>query len=252
MQRLLGFARRQDASDARRSICARLLDGMRDLIASSVGPTDRGHDVRQDSDLPPALADPNQLELAILNLCVNARDAMPEGGALTVVGREVAIGPGCGASWRPASMSACRSSTPAVGMDAETLARAVEPFFSTKEIGRGTGSACRWCTASPRSLAAPLRADQRPGRGTRADLYLPVAEDRRWADKRGPRRPSWRSAGPFHPVDRRRGDRPHRDRGDDPRPRPRGDRSRSGAEALGKLAPGFRWMPSSPTTRCRG
>jgi signal transduction histidine kinase len=92
VQRLLGFARRQTLQTVALDVGG-LIMGMRDLIASSVGPAIEFR-VRFAPNLPPALADPNQLELAILNLCVNARDAMPEGGPLTVTVDEVTIGPG--------------------------------------------------------------------------------------------------------------------------------------------------------------
>ena len=91
LQRLLGFARRQALRTEQVDIAA-LLSGMRDLIKSSVGPTVEMR-LRVDPDLPSALVDPNQLELAILNLTVNARDAMPQGGPLTILAEEEAIGP---------------------------------------------------------------------------------------------------------------------------------------------------------------
>ena len=91
LQRLLGFARRQSLTTQAVDIAA-LLSGMRDLISSSVGPTIEVR-LRCETQLQPALIDPNQLELAILNLAVNARDAMPGGGALTILAEELAIGP---------------------------------------------------------------------------------------------------------------------------------------------------------------
>ncbi len=106
VQRLLGFARRQDLQ-ARATDVGMLLDGMRDLILSSVGPVIEVH-VRCEADLPHAFADPNQLELAVLNLCVNARDAMPEGGRLTITLEEVALGPGSEPRLRPGPYIRCR------------------------------------------------------------------------------------------------------------------------------------------------
>ena len=87
---------------------AALVDGMRDLIASSVGPPIELA-ILVDDDLPPAMADPNQLELALLNLCVNARDAMPDGGTLTIAAD--ACGDAAGErrqAWRRATMCGCR------------------------------------------------------------------------------------------------------------------------------------------------
>jgi signal transduction histidine kinase/ActR/RegA family two-component response regulator len=176
VQRLLGFARRQTLQ-MRAVDLAALLGGMRDLVTSAVGPTIEVH-IRQESDLQAALADPNQLELAILNLCVNARDAMPDGGALTIVCEEVAIGPG----WEPKlvpglyiRLSVIDSGT---GMDAETLARAVEPFFSTKETGRGTGLGLSMVHGLAAQLGGAFALTSAPGEGTRADLYLPIAQQK--------------------------------------------------------------------------
>jgi signal transduction histidine kinase/ActR/RegA family two-component response regulator len=176
VQRLLGFARRQTLQMRAVDLSA-LLGGMRDLVTSAVGPTIEVN-IRQESDLQAALADPNQLELAILNLCVNARDAMPDGGALTIVCEEVAIGPG----WEPKlvpglyiRLSVIDSGT---GMDAETLARAVEPFFSTKETGRGTGLGLSMVHGLAAQLGGAFALTSAPGEGTRADLYLPIAQQK--------------------------------------------------------------------------
>ena len=106
LQRLLGFARRQSLRTQAVDIGA-LLSGMRDLVSSSVGPTVEVH-LRVDADLPSALVDPNQLELAILNLAVNARDAMADGGPLTILAEEVAIGPRPLRGSSPASTSGFR------------------------------------------------------------------------------------------------------------------------------------------------
>jgi len=174
VQRLLGFARRQALQTQAVDLSA-LVDGMRDLIASSVGSTVE-IDFRAEPGLPPAVADPNQLELAILNLCVNARDAMPEGGKLTVLIEaaptaargELQLPPG-----QYLRLSVIDSGT---GMDADTLARAVEPFFSTKETGRGTGLGLSMIHGLAAQLGGGFALGSRPGEGTRADLYLPVSE----------------------------------------------------------------------------
>jgi len=99
LQRLLGFARRQALQTEAVDLAA-LLSGMRDLISSSVGPTIQVQ-LRCEADLPAALVDPNQLELAILNLCVNARDAMPNGGPLTILAEGLAIGPASSPRLKP-------------------------------------------------------------------------------------------------------------------------------------------------------
>jgi signal transduction histidine kinase/ActR/RegA family two-component response regulator len=175
VQRLLGFARRQSLQ-SRAVDLAELLGGMRDLIASSVGPAVEIH-IRRDPDLPPAMADPNQLELAILNLCVNARDAMPGGGALTVVAEQIAIGPRSEPRLSPGVYIRLSVIDDGTGMDADTLARAVEPFFSTKETGRGTGLGLSMVHGLAAQLGGAFALTSEPGEGTRADLYLPIAEE---------------------------------------------------------------------------
>jgi signal transduction histidine kinase len=186
VQRLLGFARRQDLQ-ARATDVGALLGGMRDLITSSVGPTVEVH-VRCEPDLPHALADPNQLELAVLNLSVNARDAMPEGGRLTITLEEVALGPGAEPRLPPGPYIRLSVIDAGVGMDADTLAHAVEPFFSTKETGRGTGLGLSMVHGLAAQLGGGFLLSSAPGEGTRADLYLPVASTRAASGAQLPRR----------------------------------------------------------------
>jgi signal transduction histidine kinase/ActR/RegA family two-component response regulator len=173
VQRLLGFARRQTLQTQPVDVGG-LLGGMRDLIASSVGSTVELR-IRQAPDLPAALADPNQLELAILNLCVNARDAMPQGGPLTIVADEVAVGPGSPLRLSPGLYVHLSVIDAGCGMDEATLARAVEPFYSTKETGRGTGLGLSMVHGLAAQLGGGFLLSSAPGEGTRADLYLPVA-----------------------------------------------------------------------------
>jgi signal transduction histidine kinase len=193
VQRLLTFARRQDLE--KRAVDAPgLLEGMRDLIASSVGPTIELQ-IRRETSLPPALADPNQLELAILNLCVNARDAMPEGGTLTIVAEQVALGPQSNPRLTPGLYVRISVIDSGEGMSAETLARAVEPFYSTKETGRGTGLGLSMVHGLAGQLGGGFALSSILGQGTRADLYLPIA------DEKAPR-DSGRSPGPLLPLGR--------------------------------------------------
>jgi signal transduction histidine kinase/ActR/RegA family two-component response regulator len=175
VQRLLGFARRQDLQSGPVDVAA-LVGGMRDLIASSVGPVIELK-LRCGSELPRALADPNQLELAILNLCVNARDAMPEGGLLTIAAETALLGPGSEPRLPPGLYIRLSVIDTGVGMNAETLARAVEPFFSTKETGRGTGLGLSMVHGLTAQLGGAFTLGSVEGEGTRADLYLPVTED---------------------------------------------------------------------------
>jgi CheY-like chemotaxis protein len=175
VQRLLGFARRQ-ALQTQSVDVIRLLGGMRDLVASSIGPTIELH-LRCEPDLSPALADPNQLELAILNLCVNARDAMPDGGTLTILAEEVAIGPRSDPKLKPGLYVRLSVIDAGCGMDPETLAHAVEPFYSTKEVGRGTGLGLSMVHGLAGQLGGGFALSSEIGEGTRADLYLPVADE---------------------------------------------------------------------------
>ena len=174
VQRLLGFARRQELRSAPVDI-AGLVHGMRDLIASSVGSTIELQ-LTCAADLPPALADPNQLELAILNLCVNARDAMPDGGLLMIAVEPILLTPGSDprlAAGRYVRLSVIDTGT---GMDSRTLAHAVEPFFSTKEVGRGTGLGLSMVHGLTAQLGGAFMLSSMPGEGTRADLYLPATD----------------------------------------------------------------------------
>ena len=175
VQRLLGFARRQSLETQAIDL-GRLISGMRDLIASSVGPTIELK-LRHDPGLPLAVVDPNQLELAILNLCVNARDAMPDGGQLTILAEEVAIGPRSDPRLKPGLYVRLSVIDAGYGMSSDTLAHAVEPFFSTKEVGRGTGLGLSMVHGLAAQLGGGFALSSAPGEGTRADLYLPVAEE---------------------------------------------------------------------------
>ena len=161
VQRLLGFARRQ-ALETRPTDLATLVEDMRDLITSSIG---RTIELRIDAPagLPAALADTNQLELAILNLCVNARDAMPGGGKLTLALEPIDDF---------VRLAVIDTGT---GMDAATLARAVEPFYSTKELGKGTGLGLSMVHGLAAQLGGRFDLSSVVGEGTRVDLYLPVA-----------------------------------------------------------------------------
>lgn len=175
VQRLLGFARRQTLQTRPVDI-GRLVRGMHDLIASSVGPTIE-IEIEAEDDQPLAMVDPNQLELAILNLTVNGRDAMPDGGTLTIgiapcaVPRRASDGSG-----PPPGNYICLTVTDTgSGMSAETLARAVEPFFSTKDVGRGTGLGLSMVHGLTAQLGGGFRIASAPGQGTSVDMYLPLA-----------------------------------------------------------------------------
>jgi CheY-like chemotaxis protein len=152
-----------------------LPQGMRDLITSSVGPSIELKLIAPD-DLPAATTDPNQLELAILNLCVNSRDAMPNGGSLTIIAEPVALGPRDMPHLRPGAYLRVSVIDTGSGMDSATLGKAVEPFFSTKGLGKGTGLGLSMVHGFTAQLGGGFNLTSEVGEGTRADLYLPLAQ----------------------------------------------------------------------------
>ena len=171
VSRLLAFARRQ-ALEARPVDVANLLNGLADLIQRSIGPT-IALTIAIDDDVSPTMVDPNQLELALLNLAVNARDAMADGGALSIFADEPnpATRPSALASGRYVRI---RVSDTGTGMDAVTLSRAVEPFYSTKGIGKGTGLGLSMVHGLAGQSGGALSLISAPGQGTTAELWLPV------------------------------------------------------------------------------
>ena len=173
VQRLLAFARRQDLQPRPVNIPG-LLDGMVDMLSRSLGPT---IDVRivVEPNLPAARVDPNQLELAILNLAVNARDAMPDGGPLRI--EATAAEPGPGTQLAPGRYVRIAVTDSGVGMNRDTLVRAVEPFFSTKGQGKGTGLGLSMVHGLAAQLGGALELTSTTGRGTTAQIWLPVSDE---------------------------------------------------------------------------
>ena len=170
-QRMLAFARQQDLMTSSADI-AMLLDGMRDLLARSLGPRIALR-IRIARGLPPAQVDANQIELAILNLAINARDAMPEGGTIDISADQAAAG--ADRTLRAGSYLRIAVADTGTGMDAATLNRAVEPFFSTKPLGKGTGLGLSMVHGLAVQLGGSLVLASEPGKGTIATLWLPIA-----------------------------------------------------------------------------
>ncbi|HEX9963961.1 MAG TPA: ATP-binding protein [Allosphingosinicella sp.] len=173
VQRLLAFARRQDLKPRSVDIVA-LLRGMEDLIRKSVGPTVEVS-FQCPPELPPARIDPNQLELAILNLALNARDAMARGGRLNISAGAEQVG--AGHLLAPGQYLRVAIRDTGVGMDAVTLGHAVEPFFSTKGVGRGTGLGLSMVHGLAAQLGGALYLRSKPGEGTTAEMWLPAARE---------------------------------------------------------------------------
>ncbi|QDP20355.1 PAS domain-containing hybrid sensor histidine kinase/response regulator [Sphingomonas xanthus] len=173
-QRLLAFSRRQPLSPRPTDI-NRLVAAMSDLLHRTLGET-----VEVETVLAPRVwpieVDPNQFENAIINLAVNARDAMPDGGKLTIetqnthldhqyTSRHPEISPG-------QYVVICISDTGS-GMDPETLSKAIEPFFTTKEVGRGTGLGLSMVYGFVKQSGGHFRIYSEPDEGTTVKMYLP-------------------------------------------------------------------------------
>ncbi|MBM0206866.1 response regulator [Micromonospora sp. STR1s_5] len=170
---MLAFARRQELETAPVDVAALVL-GMADLVQRSIGPS-VNIDTRFPLRLSRAFADGNQLELALLNLVVNARDAMPEGGTITIAAREEQIGEANKRGLAPGAYICLSVADTGEGMDEQALARAVEPFFTTKGVGKGTGLGLSMIHGFADQSGGRLVLESAKGRGTRAELWLPVA-----------------------------------------------------------------------------
>jgi signal transduction histidine kinase len=173
---LLAFGRRQ-ALIARPVDLNTLIDQLRPMLISTLT---SGIDVRQalDPELWPAHADPTQIELALLNLAINARDAMPLGGTITIGTRNVAADDPV----RPDDLAALGADYVALvvrddgsGMTPEVSARAFEPFFTTKEIGKGSGLGLSMAYGVAKQLGGTVSIESELGRGTSVTVYLPRA-----------------------------------------------------------------------------
>ncbi|MGU3468967.1 response regulator [Methylobacterium sp. C33D] len=171
-KRLLSFSRAHDLQ-ARAVDVNTLIAGMSDLFGRSLGGLVT---VRTDlaDGLPAVQVDPDQLELAVLNLCINARDAMPDGGAITVATRRLAIsGDPEIADGTYLGISVTDEGT---GIPEEILRRVCEPFFTTKAVGQGTGLGLAMVFGLAQQSKGRLVIDSVVGRGTRVELALPFAD----------------------------------------------------------------------------
>jgi PAS domain S-box-containing protein len=171
-QRMLSFARKQELAMEAVELPA-LVSGMADLLQRTIGAG-----VMVETSFPPSLptvhADPQQLELALLNLVVNARDAMPEGGRVAIGATTEHLAGDDGTAG--GEYVALTVTDQGEGMDAETLARAMEPFFTTKGVGRGTGLGLSMVHGFAEQCGGKLELRSDPGKGTTAAIYLPVTD----------------------------------------------------------------------------
>jgi signal transduction histidine kinase len=187
-QRLLAFSRRQELKPEAVDV-TRLMTGMEELLKRAVGHGITCH-VELPTDLPPILADANQLELALLNVALNARDAMPAGGTIKVSAVAHSVGARGVKARRHGDLSP-ETSAPNLpageyvlitvvdtgdGMDAATLAKATEPFFTTKGPGKGTGLGLSMVQGLAGQSGGLLRIQSEVGAGTVVELWLPKAK----------------------------------------------------------------------------
>ena len=171
--RLLAFSRRQTL-DPQPTDVNRLLGALEDLVRRTVGPAIT-LDVVGASGLWPTLVDPNQLESAVLNLCINARDAMPEGGTITIETANRWIDDRAARKHDLPSgqyVSVCVTDT-GTGMPPDVVARAFEPFFTTKPLGDGTGLGLSMIYGFARQSGGQVRIYSEVGQGTTMCIYLP-------------------------------------------------------------------------------
>jgi PAS domain S-box-containing protein len=172
-ERMLAFARRQELKREAVDLPTLVL-AMADLLERTLGQS-----VKIETHFPLGLApvetDPNQLESALLNLIVNARDSMPHGGTVTISAREERLEADQVASLPSGGYVRLSVSDTGEGMDAETIARATEPFFTTKGVGKGTGLGLSMVQGLAEQSGGALAIESRPGEGTTMVLWLPVA-----------------------------------------------------------------------------
>lgn len=174
IQRMLAFARRQDLSPEVVDLPG-LVRGMIALMQPALGPA-----VAVETRLPPTacavLVDANQLEMALLNLSVNARDAMPGGGTIVIDVREQRLAAGQLQDLAAGHYACLSVKDSGVGMDAATLSRATEPFFSTKGPGQGTGLGLSMVHGMAIQAGGRLILKSELGRGAVAELWLPLSQ----------------------------------------------------------------------------
>ena len=173
IQRLLAFARKQHL-DPRSVDLAALIAGIEELLQRTVGPAIR-LEITTDADLAPAHVDANQVELAILNLGINARDAMPTGGTLRISLHNRRADTDSPSELPPGDYVLVSISDTGTGMDETTLAHAFDPFFTTKEIGSGSGLGLPMVQGFAGQSGGAVRMQSKLGKGTTVELWLPRA-----------------------------------------------------------------------------
>jgi PAS domain S-box-containing protein len=173
-QRMLSFARRQDLDQKPVNLHEFIFE-MTDLLQRSLGPT-IVIEARFPIGLSMVRADANQLESALLNLAVNARDAMPAGGPLTISAREENLASGNSLRLSPGKYVCLSLEDKGEGMTPDTISHATEPFFTTKGIGKGTGLGLSMVQGFAEQSGGRLCLKSALGQGTTAEIWLPTAE----------------------------------------------------------------------------
>ena len=172
-QRMLAFARRQELKFESVEIPA-LIEGISGLLRSSLGPS-VVLETHFSTELEPVMADINQLELAVLNLVTNARDAMPDGGEIAIAAKTAKPGDQAALSLKEGAYVCLTVTDTGEGMNEETLASAMDPFFTTKGVGKGTGLGLSMVHGFIEQLGGRFVLKSRQGIGTTAELWIPVA-----------------------------------------------------------------------------
>jgi signal transduction histidine kinase len=175
IQRLLGFARRQRL-DPRPIDLRRLVAGIEPMLRQILGQA-VNMVVAAGGDLEPAQADANQVELAILNLAINARDAMPAGGSLRIGLEKRAADHAAPAELGAGDYAVISIADSGAGMDEATLARVFDPFFTTKEAGTGSGLGLPMVQGFAMQSGGAVQIRSRLGAGTTVELWLPTANE---------------------------------------------------------------------------
>jgi len=174
-QRMLAFARRQELKCEAVDLAA-LVSGMKEFLEHSMGPS-----INVETSVPRQLArartDANQLETALQNLALNARDAMPGGGTITISAREKRVDAVRIADLAPGAYVCLSVTDTGCGMDEATVSRATEPFFTTKGVGKGTGLGLSMVDGLTVQSGGRLIVQSQLGRGTTIELWLPVATE---------------------------------------------------------------------------
>ena len=173
-ERMLTFARRQELTIEPIDLAA-LLRGLHPFLQRSIGPRVRV-EMRIPADLPPALSDANQLESALLNLALNARDALGGVGVVEIAARSEPLAGADGRS-APTDYVVISVRDAGEGMDGDTLARATEPFFSTKGVGKGTGLGLSMVQGLAEQSGGALTLASEKGKGTTVEIWLRQADD---------------------------------------------------------------------------